>query len=130
MAEGGLRETDGHEMRVRVEAVTKRSLEITVMDVDPETDTELVKRAMEKYGEVKRCERVYMSGIWSKVIVNKVKVELVRNKEELPNIIQASGASSWADDTWKLQYQGCARLLWLWWTVPGRTVPDRERWGI
>ena len=59
-------------MRVRAEAMRKRSIKITVLDVDPESNTEVVKKAMENYGEVKRCKRMTMSGIWSKVLVNKV----------------------------------------------------------
>ena len=103
-----------HEVRVRAEAMSKRSMEITVMDVDPESNKELVRRAMEKYGEVKRCERMNLPGRWSRVKVNKVKVELVRNKVKLPNIIHAFGTAASADDfaTWKLQYRGCARYCY------------------
>ena len=103
-----------HEVRVRAEAMSKRSMEITVMDVDPESDKELVRRAMEKYGEVRRCERMNLPGRWSRVKVNKVKVELVRNDVKLPNIIHAFGTAASADDftTWKLQYRGCARYCY------------------
>jgi hypothetical protein len=38
-------------------------MDIIVLDVDPESDEDLVRQAMEKYGEVKRCERMRMSGI-------------------------------------------------------------------
>ena len=40
-----------HEVRVRAEAMTKRSIDITVLDVDPESDKDLVMQAMGKYGE-------------------------------------------------------------------------------
>ena len=40
-------------MRVRAEAMTKRMIKITVMDVAPETYIQLVKQAMKKYGQVK-----------------------------------------------------------------------------
>ena len=97
--------------RRSLEVKTRRSLEITVMDVKLHTDTELVKRVMEKYGEVRRCEWVTMHrGPWTNydpVKVNQVKVELVRNKEKLPNIIQAPEGASWLGDTWKLKYPGC-----------------------
>ena len=100
-----------HEVRVRAEAMNKRSMEITVLDVDPESDTGLVKQAMEKYGEVNRCERMNLPGAWSRVKVNKMKVELVPNGAKIPNIIHAFGTTKSADDfaTWKLQYRGCAR---------------------
>ena len=99
------------EVRVRAEAMTKRSIEITVMDVAPETDIELVKQAMEKYGQVKRCKKMNLPAPYSKVIVNKVKIELVPNEQKLPNIIHAFGTTASADDftTWKMQYRGCAR---------------------
>ena len=74
-------------MRVRAEAMTKRSIEITVMDVAPKTNIELVKQAMEKYGQVKRCKRMNLPAPYSKVIVSKAKIELVRNKQKLPNTI-------------------------------------------
>ena len=35
-----------HEVRVRAEAMNKRSMEITVLDVAPESDTGLVKQAL------------------------------------------------------------------------------------
>ena len=57
-----------HEVRVRVEVMTRRSMDIIVLDVDPESDEDLVRQAMEKYGEVKRCERMRMSGIFHKVV--------------------------------------------------------------
>ena len=100
-----------HEVRVRAEAMNKRSMEITVLDVTPESDTGLAKQALEKYGEVKRCERMNLPGAWSRVKVNKVKVELVPNGAKIPNIIHAFGTTKSADDfaTWKLQYRGCAR---------------------
>ena len=87
-----------HKVRVRAEAMSKRSMEITLMDVDPESDKELVRQAMEKYGEVRRCERMILPGRWSKVKVNKVKVEIVRNGVKLPNIIHAFGTVASADD--------------------------------
>jgi hypothetical protein len=104
----------GQEVRVRVEAMTRRPMEITVLDVDPESDEDLVRRAMEKYGEVKRCERMRMKGIFHRVVVNKVKVELVRNEERLPNIIHAFGTTTSADDfaTWKMEYRGCPRYCY------------------
>ena len=48
-------------------------------------------------------------GRFGKVFVNKVKVELIRNAEELPNIIHALGTGHSTEDflTWKLQYRGC-----------------------
>ena len=49
-------------MQERAEAMIKRSMEITVMDQDPECKKELVKQAMELYGEVKRCERMTLAG--------------------------------------------------------------------
>ena len=99
------------EVRVRAEAMTKRSIEIIVLDVDPESNENLVKQAMGKYGEVERCERMTMPGIWKKVIVNKVKVKMVRNEVRLPNIIHAFGTTTSADDfaTWKMEYRGCPR---------------------
>ena len=102
------------EVRVRVEAMTRNSIEIIVLDVDPESDENLVRQAMEKYGEVKRCQRMRMSGIWNKVVVNKVKVELVRNEVRLPNIIHAFGTTTSADDfaTWKMEYRGCPRYCY------------------
>ena len=48
------------EVRVRAEPMTKRPITITVMDVAPETDKELVKKAMEKFGTVNRCKRMTM----------------------------------------------------------------------
>ena len=74
------------EMRVRLETMMRRSMEIIVLDVDPESDENLVRQAMGKCGKVQRCERMRMSGIFHRVVVNKVKVELVRNKVRLPNI--------------------------------------------
>ena len=99
---------------VRVESMTRRSMEIIVLDVDPESDENLVRLAMEKYGEVKRCERMRMSGIFHRVVVNKVKVELVRNEKKLPNIIHAFGTTTSADDfaTWKMEYRGCPRYCY------------------
>ena len=103
------------EVRVRAYSMDEVVLEIIVMDVAPETDEELVKRTLEKYGRVKRCERMTLpagrSNRWAKTKVGKVKVELVRNSEELPNIIHALGTGHSADDfvTWKLQYRGCPR---------------------
>ena len=104
----------GQEVRVRVETMTRRSMEIIVLDVDPESDEDLVRQAMEKYGDVKRCERMRMSGIFHKVVVNKVKVEIVRNEVKLPNIIHAFGTTTSADDfaTWKMEYRGCPRYCY------------------
>ena len=104
----------GQEVRVRVETMMRRSMEIIVLDVDPESDKDLVRQAMEKYGDVKRCERMRMSGIFHKVVVNKVKVEIVRNEVKLPNIIHAFGTTTSADDfaTWKMEYRGCPRYCY------------------
>ena len=102
------------EVRVRAEAMTKKSLMITVMDVAPETDKGLVRGAMEKFGTVKRCERMTMPTPYNRVRINRMKVELVRNGEKLPNIIHAFGTTNSADDflTWKLQYRGCPRYCY------------------
>ena len=102
------------EVRVRAEAMTRRSIVITVMDVAPETDKELVRRAMEKFGTVKRCERMTLPAPYNRVELNKMKVELVRNGEKMPNIIHAFGTARSADDflTWKLQYRGCPRYCY------------------
>ena len=103
-----------YEVRVRAEAMTKISMEITLLDVAPETDMGLVRRTMEQFGEVKKCERMTLPAAYSKVVVNKVKVELVRNKETLPNVIHAFGTTHSAEDflTWKLQYRGCPRFCY------------------
>ena len=61
------------EVRVRAEPMTKRPLTITVMDVAPETDKELVKRAMEKFGTVRRCERMTMPTPYNRVRINRMK---------------------------------------------------------
>ena len=45
-------------MRVRAEDMRKRLIEINVLDVDPESNTELVKKAMEKSGEVQEDDYV------------------------------------------------------------------------
>ena len=90
-------------------------LEIVVMDVAPETNVDLVRKTLERFGRVRRCERMRLSeGRFGKVLVNKVKVELIRNVEELPNIIHALGTGHSADDflTWKLQYRGCPRYCY------------------
>jgi hypothetical protein len=102
------------EVRVRAEAMTKRSLVITVMDVAPETDKELVRGAMEKFGTVKRCERMTLPAPYNRVEINKMKVELVRNSKKMPNIIHAFGTARSAEDflTWKLQYRGCPRYCY------------------
>ena len=91
--------------------MTKRPLVITVIDVAPETDKELVRGAMEKFGTVKRCERMTLPAPYNRVQINKMKVELVRNNEKMPNIIHAFGTARSAADflTWKLQYRGCPR---------------------
>ena len=97
-------------MRVRAKTMTKIFMEITVLDVAPETDIELVRQAMGQYGEVKKCERMTVPADYSKVVVNKVKVELVPNKNKLLNAIHTFGTTASANDflTWKLQYRGCA----------------------
>jgi hypothetical protein len=48
------------------------------------------------------------------VQINKVKLELVRNKEKLPNIIHAFGTDHSTEDflTWKLQYAGSPRYCY------------------
>ena len=91
------------------------TLEIILLDVDPETDDELVKSIMAKYGRVVRCERMKLSGPFSHVKVNKMKVELVRNKVQLPNVIHSFGTRENVDDflIWKLQYPGCPRYCFL-----------------
>ena len=43
------------EVRVKAEAMANRSIVITVIDVALETEQELVRRAMEKFGTMKRC---------------------------------------------------------------------------
>ena len=104
----------GQEVRVRVEARMGRSMDIIVLNVDPESNVNLVRQAMEKYGEVRRCERMKMSGRFHRVVVNKVKVELVRNETRLPNIIHAFGTTNSPDDfaTWKMEYRGCQRYCY------------------
>ena len=104
----------GQEVRVRVETRMGRSMDIVVLDVDPESDVDLVRQAMEKYGQVRRCERMKMSGKFHRVVVNKVKVELVRNETRLPNIIHAFGTTTSPDDfaTWKMEYRGCQRYCY------------------
>ena len=94
--------------------MTRRSMEIIVLDVDPESDEDLARQAMDKYGDVRRCARMRMSGIFHKVVVNKVKVEIVRNEVKLPNIIHAFGTTTSADDftTWKMEYRGCPRYCY------------------
>ena len=64
-------------------------------------------------GEIRASEEVQEENFpapYSMVIVKKMKIELVRNNEKLPNIIHAFGTpESVADFTsWKLQYRGCA----------------------
>jgi hypothetical protein len=119
-----------YEVRVRAESMAEASMEITVLDVAPETDLGLVRRTMERYGEVRKCERMTLPAAYRKVEVNKVKVELVRNKERLPNIIHAFGTSLSPDDflTWKLQYQGCPRYCYLCGATSheARQCPDRR----
>ena len=102
------------EVRVRAESMTKRLVVITVMDVALETNKELVRRAMEKFGTVKRCEMMTLTAPYNRVEINKMKVELVRNGEKMPNIIHAFGTARSADDflTWKLQYKGCRRYCY------------------
>ena len=105
----------GREVRVKAFSMDEVSLEIVVMDVAPETDVSLVRRTLEKFGRVKRCERMRLSeGRFGRVMINKVKVELVRNTVELPNIIHALGTGHSVDDflTWKLQYRGCPRYCY------------------
>ena len=55
-----------------------------------------------------------MSGKFHRVVVNKVKVELVRNETRLPNIIHAFGTTTSPDDfaTWKMEYRGCQRYCY------------------
>ena len=48
----------GRDIRVRVFSMDEVVLEIVVMDVAPETDVELVKNTLEKYGRVKCCQRI------------------------------------------------------------------------
>jgi hypothetical protein len=103
------------EVRVRASSMDETIMEIVVLDVAPETDEELVRQALEKYGKVKRCERMRLQGgRFSKVKVNKVKVEMVRNQEVLPNVIHAFGTAASAEDflTWKMQYRGCPRYCY------------------
>ena len=103
----------GSEVRVRASSMDEVVLEVVVHNVVRETDEGLVKRALEKYGKVKRCERMTMPGVrFNRTTLNKVKVELVRNQEVLPNVIHAFGTSLSAEDyvTWKLQYRGRAIL--------------------
>ena len=116
------------EVRVRAEAMTKRSNMITVLDVDPESDKNLVMQAMAKYGEVKKCKRMTMPGIWKKVIINKVKVELGRNEVRLPNIIHAFGTTTSADDfaTWKMRVQGMPQVLLR---LRGNLTLGQAMWG-
>ena len=85
------------EVRVKAEAMANRSIVITVMDVAPETEQELVRRAMEKFGTMKRCERMTLPAPYNRVEINEMKVELVRNGEKLPNIIRAFGTANSAD---------------------------------
>ena len=102
-----------HKVRLRAQAINKRSIKIIVLDVAPESNTELVKQALEKYGQVKRCERMNLPGAWSRVKVNNGKVELVPKGAKIPNSIHAFGTTKCADDfaAWKLQYRGCARYF-------------------
>ena len=83
----------GRVVRVRGSSMDETVMEIVVHNVALETDDDLVRRALEKFGKIKRCERIRMpGGRWfTKVKVNKVKVELIRNNEILPNIIHAFG---------------------------------------
>ena len=64
--------------------------------------------------KVNRCERMSLPGRWKNVICSKVKVELVRNSEILPNIIHAFGTSHSAANfqTWKLQCCGSPRYCY------------------
>ena len=105
----------GSDVKVKAQAMEELTLEIILLDVDPETDDELVKSIMAKYGRVVRCERMKLSGPFSHVKVNKMKVELVRNKVQLPNVIHSFGTRGNVDDflIWKLQYPGCPRYCFL-----------------
>ena len=47
----------GQIVRVRAEAMGNVTLEILLLDVDPETSLQMVQDVMEKYGKVKRCAR-------------------------------------------------------------------------
>ena len=102
-------------MKVQAQAMTKMSIVITVMDMAPETDKELVGRGMEKFGTVKRCERMTLPALYNMVEINKMKAELVRNGEKMPNIIHAFGTARSVDNflTWKLQYRGCPRYCYF-----------------
>ena len=105
----------GREVRVRATSMEEITMEILVMNVAAETDVDLVRRTLEKFGKVKRCERLRMTGgMLNRVQTNKVKVEIVRNSVTLPNIIHAFGTSVSADDflTWKLQYRGSPRYCY------------------
>ena len=104
------------EVWVKAFSMDQVILEIVLMDVATETDESLVRQTMEKYGRVRRCERLRLpgfgpEGLFGRVKVSKVKVELIRNQEELPNIIHAFGSGHSAEEfqTWKLQYRGCPR---------------------
>ena len=48
----------GSDVRVRAQAMEELTMEIILLDVAPETDEELVKTIMGKYGRVVRCERM------------------------------------------------------------------------
>ena len=100
-----------HDVRVRAQSMEELSIEITVLDVAPETSLTLVEEVMGKFGEVKRCVRMRLPEPYNHVQVNKVKVEMVRNKETMPNIIHALGTAYSCEDflTWKLSYRGCPR---------------------
>jgi hypothetical protein len=105
----------GSDVKVRAQAMEELTLEIILLDVAPETDEELVKTIMGKYGRVVRCERMLWGGPFSHVKVNKMKVEVVRNKVQLPNVIHSFGTKENIDDflIWKLQYPGCPRYCFL-----------------
>ena len=52
----------GSIVRVKASSMDETVTEITVIDVDTETDEDLVRRALEKFGKIKRCERSCMPG--------------------------------------------------------------------
>lgn len=63
--------------RARAHAVDKITMEIMVLDVAPETGEDLVRQALEKYGRVKRCGRLRLSGgRFKNVMLNKVSNKL------------------------------------------------------
>jgi hypothetical protein len=100
-----------HEVQVRAQSMEELSIEITMLDLAPETSLTLVEELMGKFGEVMRCVRMRLLAPYNHVQVNKIKVEMVRNKDIMPNIIHALGTTYSCEDflTWKLSYCGCPR---------------------